>query len=71
MRRIPDASAENLMPFRLLLRLGGGQTNRTQGIDKLRLTAERGHYLAPFARLLLAVTALRDRDNARALMTAL
>ena len=53
-------------PLRWLLRLSGGQTDRTVGIEKLRLTAERGHYLAPFARLLLAVAALRDRDKGRA-----
>jgi hypothetical protein len=60
-------------PLRWLLRLGGGQTNRSLGIDKLRLTAEKGRYLAPFARLLLAVAALRDRDKvgARDLLTAL
>jgi hypothetical protein len=33
-------------PLRWLLRLNGGQADRTLGIDKLRLTAERGHYLA-------------------------
>jgi hypothetical protein len=33
---------------------------------KLRLTAEKGHYLARFARLLLAVAALRDHDRATA-----
>ena len=53
-------------PVRWLLRLGGGQTNRSLGIDKLRLTAEKGRYLAPFARLLLAVAALRDRNKGRA-----
>jgi hypothetical protein len=53
-------------PVRWLLRLGGGETNRAVGIEKLRLTAEKGHYLAPFARLLLAVVALRDQDNGRA-----
>ncbi len=53
-------------PLRWLLRLSGGQTDRTVGIEKLRLTAEKGHYLAPFARLLLAVAALRDRDKGRA-----
>lgn len=53
-------------PLRWLLRLSGGQTDRSVGIEKLRLTAERGHYLAPFARLLLAVAALRDRDKDRA-----
>jgi len=53
-------------PIRWLLRLSGGQTDRGLGIDKLRLTAEKGHYLAPFARLLLAVAALRDRDKGKA-----
>jgi hypothetical protein len=53
-------------PLRWLLRLTGGQTDRGLGIDKLRLTAEKGHYLAPFARLLLAVAALRDRDKDKA-----
>jgi hypothetical protein len=32
----------------------------------LRLAAEKGRFLAPFARLLLAVAALRDRDTAKA-----
>ncbi len=53
-------------PVRWLLRLGGGQTDRRLGIEKLKLTAQKGHYLAPFARLLLAVAALRDNDNRRA-----
>jgi hypothetical protein len=50
-------------PMRWLLRLGGGEANRTLGIEKLRLTAQKGRYLMPFARLLLAVAALRDHDN--------
>lgn len=53
-------------PVRWLLRLAGGETDRALGIEKLKLTAEKGHYLAPFARLLLAVAALRDKDTARA-----
>jgi tetratricopeptide (TPR) repeat protein len=53
-------------PVRFLLRLGGGETDRDVGIEKLRLTAEKGRYLAPFAKLLLAVAALRDKDTARA-----
>lgn len=53
-------------PLRWLLRLGGGQTDREFGLEKLRLTATKGHYLAPFARLLLAVAALRDQDKTRA-----
>jgi len=54
-------------PLRWLLRLGGGETDKTVGLEKLRIAAERGHYLLPFARLLLAVAALRDHktDQAR------
>ena len=52
--------------MRWLLRLAGGETNKALGIEKLKLTAEKGHYLAPFARLLLAVAALRDHDTSRA-----
>jgi len=52
--------------LRWLLRLGGGATDRAVGIEKLRITAENGHYLAPFARLLLAVAALRERQTDRA-----
>lgn len=53
-------------PLRWLLRLGGGETDKGLGIEKLRLTAQKGRYLLPFARLLLAVAALRDRDKTRA-----
>jgi hypothetical protein len=58
---------------RWLLRLSGGQTKQALGIEKLRLTGEKGHYLAPFARLLLAVAALRDHntDGARDLLEGL
>ena len=49
-------------PIRFFLRLSGAQTDRATGIQNLRLTAEKGHYLAPFARLLLGVAALRDND---------
>jgi len=61
------------MPIRWLLRLGGAQTDRQVGIDRLRITAEKGHYLLPYARLLLAVVAIRDKDmvNARQTLSAL
>jgi hypothetical protein len=60
-------------PIRWLLRLGGHQTDKNEGIAKLRLTAEKGHYLAPYARLLLAVAALRnhDQNEARTLLSGL
>jgi hypothetical protein len=50
-------------PMRFFLRLAGGETDRAVGLAKLRLTAAKGHYLAPFARLMLAVAALRDNDS--------
>jgi hypothetical protein len=60
-------------PVRWLLRVYGAHTDKDQGIEKLRLTAEKGHYLRPFAKLLLAVAALRDknRNQARNLLEGL
>jgi len=55
--------------LRLLLRAAGGEADKKVGIEKLRLTAAKGHYLAPFARLLLAVAALREGDVAQARAT--
>jgi hypothetical protein len=56
----------NAAPVRWILRLGGAETNKEQGIANLKLTAGKGHYLAPYARLLLAVAALRDQDRTTA-----
>jgi hypothetical protein len=56
----------NAAPVRWLLKIYGAQADKNQGIEKLKLTAERGHYLLPFARLLLAVAALRDKDRTKA-----
>lgn len=53
-------------PVRWLLRLYGARTDKNEGIRKLKLTAEHGHYLLPYARLMLAVAALRDDDRNRA-----
>jgi hypothetical protein len=60
-------------PVRWLLSIYGAQTDKDQGIEKLKLTAEKGHYLLPFAQLLLAVAALRDknRNQARTLLAGL
>ena len=52
--------------MRWFLRIGGAETDKDAGIERLRLTAAHGRYLAPFARLLLAVAALRDHDRATA-----
>jgi hypothetical protein len=63
----------NPAPVRWILRLTGAHTDKEEGLAKLRLTAQRGRYLAPYARLLLAVAALRDHDRteARSLLTGL
>lgn len=53
-------------PVRWVLSWTGAQTDKEQGLRELRLTAEKGHYLQPFARLLLAVAALRDNDRTKA-----
>jgi len=53
-------------PIRWLLRMGGGEADRAVGLERLKITAEKGHYLLPFARLLLAVASLRDHDTAHA-----
>ena len=57
----------NPAPVRWLLRLYGAKTDRDLGVRNLQLTATKGHYLSPFARLLLAVAALRERDREAAM----
>ena len=60
-------------PMRWMLQAGGAETDRDRGVEDLRLTAEKGRYLSPYARLLLAVAALRGKDipRARDLLSAL
>jgi hypothetical protein len=53
-------------PIRWVLHVTGAETDRQEGIEKLRLTAEKGRLLAPFAKLLLAVAAVRDKDRGAA-----
>jgi hypothetical protein len=53
-------------PIRWLVRLGGVAGDKQKGIVDLQLTAERGHYLAPFARILLAIAYVREKDKPRA-----
>ena len=53
-------------PVRWILRISGAETDKAVGIENLRITADKGHYLLPYARLLLAVAALRDNDRIRA-----
>jgi hypothetical protein len=53
-------------PARWLLRLTGAQTDKDRGVEKMKLAAMNGHYLQPFARLLLAVQNLRDKKRGTA-----
>ena len=56
-------------PFRWALHLGGVKGNKEEGIADLQQTADHGRYLAPFARILLAIAYLRQHDRAKALAT--
>jgi hypothetical protein len=53
-------------PIRWLVRLGGVSGDKAKGIAELQLTAQRGHYLAPFARILLAIAYVREKDKTQA-----
>ncbi|MBV8052158.1 MAG: hypothetical protein JOZ80_13260 [Acidobacteriaceae bacterium] len=53
-------------PVRWLVRLGGLSANKQAGIQELQMTADHGHYLAPFARILLAIAYVREKDKPRA-----
>ncbi|HEV2696667.1 MAG TPA: hypothetical protein VGU90_01655 [Terriglobales bacterium] len=53
-------------PIRWLVRLGGVAGDKQAGIKELQLVAEHGHYLAPFADILLAIAYVREHDKPRA-----
>lgn len=55
-------------PVRWLLRMGGLPGDKQGGIADLQQTAAHGRYLAPFARVLLAIAYVRDKDRSRALL---
>jgi hypothetical protein len=52
--------------MRILLRFAGSHIDQNKGLEQLRLTSQHGHYFEPFAKLLLAVAALRNNDQAGA-----
>jgi len=60
-------------PVRWILRLGGLPADKQGGIADLQTAAQHGHYLAPFARILLSIAYVREKDKTRALqlLTAL
>ena len=49
-------------PVRWILRASGFAGNKSEGIKELQMAAQHGHYLAPFARILLAIAHLRDKQ---------
>lgn len=53
-------------PVRWILRMGGLPADKEGGIADLETTAEHGHYLAPFARILLAIAYVREKNKAHA-----
>jgi hypothetical protein len=65
--------SQRIGPVRMFLRLTGAQTDKEEGLRKLRIVAEQGHYFKPYAKILLAIAALRDKNKTLAgkLMTQL
>jgi tetratricopeptide (TPR) repeat protein len=54
------------MPVRWLLRAYGSETDAARGIENVQLCIKHGLYMKPFARLMLAVAAVRDKDYGQA-----
>ncbi len=53
-------------PVRWILRLGGVSGDKAEGIAELQITATQGRLLAPFARILLAIAYVREKEPAQA-----
>lgn len=56
-----------IAPLRWILRMGGLPADKQGGLTDLQTTADHGHYLAPFARILLAIAYVREKDKPRAI----
>ncbi len=54
-------------PVRWLLRMGGLPSDKEGGIADLQMTADHGRYLAPFARVLLAIAYVREKEKGKAI----
>ena len=55
-----------IAPLRWILRMDGLPADKEGGLADLQTTAAHGHYLAPFARILLAIAYVREKDKPRA-----
>lgn len=53
-------------PVRWILRASGFAGNKGEGIKELQMAAQHGHYLAPFARILLTIAYLREKQTQQA-----
>jgi hypothetical protein len=51
---------------RAFLFFGGIHGDRSRGMDEMQLAADHGHYLSPFAKILLALACEREHQNDRA-----
>ncbi|MDE3109746.1 MAG: hypothetical protein KGL02_07380, partial [Acidobacteriota bacterium] len=51
---------------RAVLWLGGIRGDRSRGMNELQRAADNGHYLRPFARILLALACEREHQPKRA-----
>jgi hypothetical protein len=49
-----------------ILRLGGVHGDRAAGMQQLAQAVTRGHYLRPYAKLMLALAELREKNPAKA-----
>lgn len=58
-------------PVRWILKMTGARTDRDTGIQELRKVSAKGELLAPYAKVLLAVAALRrgDTQEARSMLS--
>ncbi len=54
-------------PVRWVLRMGGLPADKEGGIADLQTTAAHGHYLAPFARILLSIAYVREKNKPAAI----
>ena len=59
--------SQKLAPVRFFLRMTGAETDKQAGLAKLRIVADKGHYLKPYAKILLAIAALRDERRPEAI----
>lgn len=55
--------SQKAAPLRLFLRLTGAQTDKEAGLKELRIVADQGHFFKPYAKILLAIAAVRDKNK--------